>query len=327
VVNGAMVFDKDTLSPTYELRIGKPGSSYAFEIARKNGLSEELLTFASKRMGEAEKNFDELLVGLQKEKQETVEARVHLIEERMKLDVLIRTYEQMSRTLELEKKKLLLQAREQALAEVQESVRATAKALKELRETENARLALEKARDLLEKQKSKESELVQAVQESKKEVSVIQRVEKPATLAPGCTVRLREGGSVGTIERLSGEDAWVLVGNMRLKIKSYDLLPVEQAEKPEVSAASPGRFRSPIPFDDTLDIRGMRHEDAMKTLESFFDRALMANSHTVQVIHGLGGGVLRNLVRKVARGYRDVTQVRSAEPNNGGEGVTIVDFG
>ena len=139
IVNGGMNFDKDTLSPTYELNVGRPGSSYAFEIAQKSGLPGEVLSYARKRAGKNERAVDQLLVDLQREKQET-EQRLKELEQKQKtLDALTRTYEELHRDIEVRRKRLKLEAKEQSLAETAKYNKEMENLIRKLREEKKDR--------------------------------------------------------------------------------------------------------------------------------------------------------------------------------------------
>lgn len=327
IVNAAMVFDKTNLSPTYKMAIGKPGSSYAFEIGQKSGLSPELLDFAAKRMGEAEKNFDDLLVNLQKEKQETVEARIALLEERKQLSILIKNYEGLSRELEIARKRLKAEVKELALRETQQMNKDLQKVLRELRETENTKEAAEKAKNLLFAQQEEQRKLQENVDSLRSDID--RRMDEKVTgkIKEGSEVKLRGSSTTGLVESIKGKDAVVIVGNMRLNMKIRDLEELVTAiEKPQVVTVSTNMITRQTHFDAKLDIRGMRHEEALAMIEGFMDRALMSNSNMLEIIHGKGTGVLKQVVRQKLRTYRDIKNVRSAEDYQGGDGVTIVEL-
>ena len=151
LVNGGMHFDKDTLSPTYELRVGRPGSSYAFEIATKSGLPEPVMHYARKRAGKNERAVDQLLVDLQREKQEAEEQLAALEQKQKTLDALTRTYEELHRDIEVRRKRMKLEAKEQALEETAKYNKEMENLIRKLREEKKIEEAKERARELREK--------------------------------------------------------------------------------------------------------------------------------------------------------------------------------
>ena len=147
LVNGSMLFDKEELSPTYQLKVGKPGSSYAFEIAEKSGLSKEILHYARHKTGKNEKAVDQLLVDLQREKQELEENLEKLSQRQGTLDKLITSYETMHKDLEHRRKRIKLSAKEIELQRTAAENKEMEKLVRKLKEEKN----LEKAKELSKK--------------------------------------------------------------------------------------------------------------------------------------------------------------------------------
>ncbi|MEL7163062.1 MAG: endonuclease MutS2, partial [Bacteroidota bacterium] len=148
IVNGGMHFDTETLDPTYELKVGRPGSSYAFEIAHKTGLPQRVMTYARKRAGKNERAVDQLLVDLQREKAESEELLSSLEQKQKTLDALTRTYEELHKGLEVRRKRLKLEAKEQALEEAAKYNKEMENLIRELREDKKIEEAKEKAKQL-----------------------------------------------------------------------------------------------------------------------------------------------------------------------------------
>ncbi|NNE28799.1 MAG: endonuclease MutS2, partial [Saprospiraceae bacterium] len=118
ILNASMTFDKKDLKPTYELKVGTPGSSYAFEIAQNSGLGKEILQYARKRVGKNERAVDQLLIDLQRESQELKEELKKVEGKEKKLSQLIKNYEQLFKDMEFRRKKMKLEAKQQNLQQV-----------------------------------------------------------------------------------------------------------------------------------------------------------------------------------------------------------------
>lgn len=169
IVNGCMLFDQEHLAPTYMFRIGRPGSSYAFEIAQKSGLDKNLIQYARQRTGKGETAVDDLLIDLQREKKE-VEEKLATVSEREKyLEKLIKNYDELHRDLEFRRKKLKLEVKEQALQEVSKDSRELERLVREIREQQN----LEKAKQLVEKAREERQKAEESVLQLEKEVYAI----------------------------------------------------------------------------------------------------------------------------------------------------------
>lgn len=144
IINGCMAYDMDNLTPTYHFIEGKPGSSYAFEIALKSGLPDNVITYAQSRTRKSEKEVDELLVDLQKEKQTVKESLVALKEKQDLLDKLVRGYESMQKDYEFRRKRFKLEQKQQELQDTGLINKEVERLIKEIKEEKN----IEKAREL-----------------------------------------------------------------------------------------------------------------------------------------------------------------------------------
>lgn len=331
LVNGAMVFDRETLSPTYEMRIGKPGSSYAFEIAQKSGLPRHVIGYAQHQVGKQTHDFDGLLVELQQERQKVQEASEQLLEQQKRLDQLIKNYEFAHRELEFGRKKLKLQAKEQELQDTRE---AHSKALKELqqavqdiRRAETAHKAAELAKQAVKKTDEHRAQLSTHVENIKEDIYKVYEKTLTAEIKVGGHVKLRDGSSTGIVREIRKKEAVVEVGNLTLTIPLRDLQGIENfIETNDQIGVRVDTIRKQANFEGKLDIRGLRHEEAMEILQTFMDEALLSNAHELRIVHGKGSGALRRAVLQKLREYPTIKDIRHPEPNQGGDGVTIVDL-
>lgn len=320
IVNGSMHFDRETLSPTYELAVGRPGSSYAFEIADKSGLPGKVIKYARKRVGKQEGAVDQLLVDLQREKQETEEELAKLRDKQRTLDNLTRTYEELHRDLEVRRKRLKLEAKEQALQETARQNKALENVVRELREEKNLEKARQKAKEVRESRQELGEE-VSGLRES----IYYQPNKKDEPIKEGMTVKLRVGGATGIVESIEKKRAIVQVGDLRMTVKLRDL----ETAKEQMEVRRTKSFSSDVErvhtFERQLDVRGMRFEEVLSTTEAFLDQALMANASSVRIVHGKGTGALKRAVRQKLKEYNDF-KLSHPPRENGGEGVTVVEL-
>ena len=326
IVNGSMTFNKETLSPTYEFKVGRPGSSYAFEIAQKSGLHNKVLKYAKHRAGKNEKAVDQLLIELQQEKQESEELLAALKEKESQLQKLIRNYEQLHKDLEYRRKKQKLEAKEQALQQTAQNNKDFERLIRELKEQQK----LEEAKKISARVKEDRKQLVEEVTELREEI-YHQPVAKVKTqrgaIKEGDFVKLKTGGATGTVESIDKKKAVVQMGIMRMTVNLRDL---EHANAPlEIKSAKSVQMdtvNASAGFQSKIDIRGMRMEEALKVVEDFVDQALMASVGNLRIIHGKGNGILRNAVKMKLREYDVSMDVRHPEPEQGGDGVTLVEI-
>jgi DNA mismatch repair protein MutS2 len=323
IVNGNMHFDKENLTPTYELKVGRPGSSYAFEIAAKSGLKKSMIDYARARTG-SETAVDDILIELQREKQELEETLKDAAEKQKNLERLIKTYDSMQSELELRRKKQKLDEKEFEVRQRAEADQEIKKLIKELRSERD----LGKAQEAIVKlkiEREAKTEQVDALHEEMVKMEIGTKVaQRP--IAEGDFVRLRAGGSTGQVTQLSGNKATVNMGLMQVTIP---LKQIELANAPirqESFAPKVTLNERPI-FDNKLDIRGMSAEEALKIIERFVDNALLANAHSLHILHGKGTGILRQLVKKKLREYGNhIIRSYHPAPEQGGDGITMVDL-
>lgn len=323
IVNGSMHFDKDTLSPTYELYVGRPGSSYAFEIAQKSGLEPRVIKYAKHKTGKDEKAVDQLLIDLQREKQEYEELLSTLREKEDKLDKLVKSYEFMFKELEGRRKKLKMEIKEQEWLQKTADNKLIENLIREIKEKQDLAKAKKLSFEVKEQRKAIETELTTL----KEEVYAPRVSRQTKELKEGDFVRMREGGAIGQIEKLDKKQAIVLLGELRLNARVQDLEPAavpldtnnQKSIKTDVVSASAN-------FESSIDLRGMRIEEALKLLEQFLDNALMSSASHLRIVHGKGTGVLRKAVKKKLREYRIDMEVSHPPQEQGGDGVTLVNI-
>ncbi len=324
ILNGCMQFDKDTLSPTYELKVGRPGSSYAFEIAAKSGLPKHLIDYARKRTG-SETAVDDILVELQREKQEVEELLRTLREKEQNLDRLIKTYDSLHHDLELRRKRLKLDQKEFELRISANAGREVEKIVRQLRQEKN----LERAQQVAEQLRQMRAETAQQIDDIYAQVVQLEE-KKPAASARSFQVgdyaRLRAGGATGRIESIEDGKARIVMGGITVTANVRDLLPVAPTAERSASAVTTD-IQKTAHFENKIDIRGMAPDEAMRVLEKFVDNALLANATTLRILHGKGIGVLRRVVKEKLREYgHHIARTYHPEPELGGDGVTIVEL-
>lgn len=322
ILNGGMHFDQETLAPTYELKVGRPGSSYAFEIARKSGLPERVLTYARKRAGKNERAVDQLLVDLQREKAES-EEKLREIEQKQKtLDALTRTYEELHRSMEVRRKRLKLEAKEQSLQETAKYNKEMENLIRKLREDKKVDEAKEQARQLREKR----DEIGKEVEELVEDIYYAPTAKTEKPIKVGDFVKLRTGGATGEVETVDKKKATVIINDMRMTVKLRDLEHANESLSVRSTRSVSSNVSYGSTFSPKLDVRGMRYEEVLATTEAFVDQALMANASQLRIVHGKGTGTLRRAVRQKLNEYNQGFTLSTPPREAGGDGVTLVDL-
>jgi DNA mismatch repair protein MutS2 len=319
ITNGSMGFNKDTLSALYELRIGQPGSSHAFEIAKKIGLPAKVIESAKKKMDQQYHNFDSILATLETDKHLSEIKKTKLDKQEGELQLLIDSYKQLKEELEKNKKKILLETKQKSLESLEKSKLRFDELLKEMR--------------LEEKQKAREEEIRKELQEEKKHISSeINKIKaekksaEPLVIEQGSFVRLHEGGQIGVVDELRNNRALVSFGNLRSLVLLDELEVVEKVpdkvRQGKTNTAALGEN-----FEQTIDVRGLRTDEAIKEVESMLDKAMLLGIYSLRILHGKGNGTLRKFIRELLKKYSFVKDFKSEAQEFGGDGITIVELG
>lgn len=324
LLNGNMHFDKDSLSPTYELKVGRPGSSYAFEIAAKSGLPKEIIDYARNRTG-PETAVDDILIELQREKQELEEKLRAVLEKEQSLERLIKTYDSLHGELEVKRRKLKIDQKELELQRNANTIREIDKVVRALKQEKN----LDRAKQLSEQLKTENAEKAKLVDDIHEQVVQLEDKNKSAAQKPleaGDFVRLRSGGATGRVESIKGNKAIVAMGELRVTALVRDLIPANEPIRQQASIATTDLQRAAA-FEPKLDLRGFSKDEALRTLERFVDNALMSSADSLRILHGKGDGILRKVVRQKLREYGGtIGRAYHPEQDQGGDGVTIVEL-
>jgi DNA mismatch repair protein MutS2 len=325
IVNGSMTFDTDSLSPTYEFKVGRPGSSYAFEIAQKSGLGKKVLDYARRKTGKNEKAIDQLLIDLQREMQELEDKLKEMTLREQHLQRLIKNYEQLHRELEFQRKKFKLESKEKALQQTAKSNQEFERLVREIKEQKN----LEKAKELANQVREERKVIATQIHELREDIYHKPAVKesKRGEIKVGDFVRLKTGGATGEVESINREKVVVQMGLMRMTVNLRDLqhakapLDVQSARSVQTDTVSQSAG-----FQSKIDIRGVRMDEALKIVEDFVDQALISSATHLEIIHGKGNGILRNAVKKKLKEYNVNMDIRHPEPERGGDGVTLVEI-
>ncbi len=322
VMNASVEFDPETLQPTYELTIGLPGRSNALAIARRLGLDPTILQVAESMVRPESLEADALLAEIREAKRHAQQLEEDLRRRLKEAEARDAELRQRLAELERERRAILNQAREEAQAELEDLRKEIRRLRARLRKAVPApeRPAVQ---DLLRAVEEEVAEKEREVELLPEDVSP----EAPERLQVGDRVyvpSLQSEGEITDVDEEEGE-VEVQVGAFRLR------LPRERVEfrsRPEVAPAPVGTVRAPVKEQvrTEIDLRGMTVDEMLPVLEKYIDDAYLANLPYVRIIHGKGTGVLRRAVREFLRGHPLVASYKPGEPNEGGDGVTVVKF-
>jgi len=311
MVNAAMAFDRERLTPLFRLKVGEPGESHALEIARRYGLPENVVTHAREMLGTMEADFHALLAEL---KQKSQAADDTLDDLARREEELKRREDQLRGRLE-EAQAQLKSAREQGLLEAKEVIQRAKRDVAAIIE-EARREKSRQARDLLEKQ---EAEVEQKLAELRPPEA------GPGRIEPGKLVFVKPLATDARVVSVDArqEKARVRAGSMELEVPFSALLQAKGKEpKPrQKRVVREEEQREPAA---EINLIGLRVEEALERLEPFLDRASRDRVPELRIVHGKGTGALMNGVRGYLDGHPLVASYRTGERYEGGDGVTMV---
>ena len=322
VQNASMEFDTASLRPTYRFMQGVPGRSNAFEIARRLGLSETIIQDAMK-MTNTDNDVNQIIEKLEAQ---TLESRKRLDtiqeveQENLKFNRALRKlYNELTRERETE----LNKAREEAKEIVDMALSESDRILQGL----HAKSQL-KPHEIIEAKAQLKKLAPETVDLSKNKV--LKKAKKARAPKVGDEILVISYGQRGTLVKQLKDGRWeAQVGliKMTLKEKEFNLIKAEkeatQPKKRQVNVVKRSNTSGPRA---RLDLRGKRYEEAMQELDGFIDQALLNNMAQVDIIHGIGTGVIREGVTKYLRRNKHVKSFEYAPQNAGGSGATIVTF-
>ena len=322
VQNASMEFDTASLRPTYRFMQGVPGRSNAFEIARRLGLSETIIQDAMK-MTNTDNDVNQIIEKLEAQ---TLESRKRLDtiqeveQENLKFNRALRKlYNELTRERETE----LNKAREEAKEIVDMALSESDRILQGL----HAKSQL-KPHEIIEAKAQLKKLAPETVDLSKNKV--LKKAKKARAPKVGDEILVISYGQRGTLVNQLKDGRWeAQVGliKMTLEEKEFNLIKVEkevaQPKKRQVNVVKRSNMSGPRA---RLDLRGKRYEEAMQELDGFIDQALLNNMAQVDIIHGIGTGVIREGVTKYLRRNKHVKSFEYAPQNAGGSGATIVTF-
>ena len=323
VENASMEFDTDTLSPTYHFMQGVPGRSNAFEIARRLGLAEIIVNEAE-RLTDSDTDVNCIIERLEAQTRESRKRLDHIKEveqENLKFNRAVKKlYNEFSHAKDKELEKASVKAQEivdKAMAE-SEAI------LKNLHE--KARL---KPHEVIEA-KSQLKKLAPEVDLSKNKV--LKKAKKLRAPRVGDDIIVTAYGQRGTLTNKVKDGKWeAQIGLIKMTLKEDEFILVkvqEEAQKPKKKQVNVvKKSQKSTGPRARLDLRGKRYEEAMQELDEFIDQALLNNMAQVDIIHGIGTGVIREGVTKYLRRNKHVKSFGYAPQNAGGSGCTIANLG
>ncbi len=336
VENGSMEFDRDTLSPTYRFRQGVPGSSFAFEIARRIGLDPDVLVRARELTGPQKSVLEDLILTLDARNREVQDALSEAEQIRANAGELEARYRSRLERVETERDEIRRRALSDAERLMQEANAAVERTIREIKESQaereatlKARQGLDAFRDDIEARRDREERRGRSAARKKADARSANRQapkQSRGAIAVGDQVTLDGGSAVSEVLELSGSTAMIAMGSVRARVALDRLQKVGGPRRRQVTVKMPGAGGSlpVLAARNRIDVRGGRVEEVLPEVTSFVDEAIAAGLNQVEILHGKGTGALRNAIREDLARRQDVASVDDAPWNQGGAGVTYV---
>ena len=330
VENAAMEFDVETLTPTYRLLIGVPGKSNAFEISKKLGLSESVIERASEHIKHGDMEFENVISSIEDDKRKAAADRLDAESMRAEIEERLKKLEEKEQALSEKRADIIAEAKREARELLRETKSAVKDVQKDLRRLQKSGAHTNLNTGALEKSRRKINEAEDLVSEK-----VVKQVNSEPvsadTLKVGDRVKLLTLGQNGTILSLPDEkgNLMVNIGALKVKARLQDLMLINEGKDRKPQAKSSSKYGSLLrskssSVSASINVMGKNLDDALADVEKYLDDVYMAGLDMASIIHGRGGGILKDGIRQMLKRKKYVDSFGAASYNDGGEGVTIV---
>jgi len=324
IFNGAMMFDAEALQPLYKLAIGKPGSSFTFEIAQRIGFPSDVISVATSKTGKTHLDFERQL--------KEVEAEKLLLEQKLKefqvadslLAELISKYEKIKADVETSKANILEKARREAKEMLEQSNRLIERTIREIKESQADKEKTKAARGLV----TQFYKTIDNPEQQPSETVVKDKSGQPQKVwKKGDRVSLEGRNGTGIIVKIRGENATVDFDGFKITTVIERLLAAQDTSHKAsraYSAIISELNEKAVNFKLTLDLRGKSAEEALQMVQKYIDDAYLLRIKEVSILHGKGEGILRRVIREFLSGQEEVESFSDEDLERGGAGITKV---
>ena len=314
IVNGAMLYDRGALRPLFQLSIGQAGSSFAIEIARQIGLPEDIISQATELIGAEHIDYDKQLQDIARDKRYWENKRQNIRTREKHLEERIAYYEKEIGELKKKQKEMISEAKQQAADLLEQSNATIERTIREIKEAKADKEATKKARAKVEELK-------------------LQVNQKPRSTRGTRSTQKNQSSSSPEPEKRGGKSVLHDLSELKILTKRPDLAPTPTATRPTTTVADQMRRRK-LAFNRTLDMRGMRVDEALEQIIAYIDDAIMVGADEVTILHGTGTGAVKQVVRDYLQQKRHAMAKRGTgtlnyhdgDPDRGGAGITIVEL-
>ena len=356
IVNGAMLYDAQNMNPLFQLEIGKPGSSFAFEIARKIGLPEDILENATEKVGKDHIDFDRNLRQINRDKRywETKRMKIRKVEKI--LDDTAENYQSELQEIQKQRKEILRKAKEEADALLKDVNKRIENTIREIKETQADKEKTREAREemgalkkevgkkstaddekilgKLSKLKQREADRNKRRPAEHKKPIPKEKLEERIEMRPGDKVRIKGQDTIGDLVEMNEKNAVVAFGQLMTTIPRNN---IERISNNEAKKLDKKRYSRPsvlgenyserrLNFKPDIDVRGKRVDEAISKITEFIDEAIMFEVGQLRILHGKGNGILKETIRDYLRAEPMIRSYKDEHVDFGGAGITVVNL-
>ena len=345
-INGAMLYDTDALQPLYRLKIGKPGSSFTYEIARHIGLNPSIIESAIAKSGTAQIDYERKLEEIELAQQETEKTLKQVRAADDQLAEMIDQYSEKFSELDKQRKDIIQKAKNQANIIVESANKVIEKTIRDIKEAKADAEKTKKARAHVSQLKEELKQEIESIEkeESIKPIVPVKRtkpkekkkeeVVEDTTIHVGDSVFMADMQITGEVTNISGNDATIVFNSVAFRTDLRKLSKISKKEARDVKRGGVVRYnegtlgeamnKKLANFDATLDVRGQRAEELISNLEEYLDEAALLSIRYVRILHGKGNGILRQITRQQLAKRKDVESFQDEQLELGGCGITVV---
>jgi DNA mismatch repair protein MutS2 len=349
IFNGAMMFDTKLMRPLFKLELGVQGSSFAFQIARKTGIPENIITEAEKKIGENHAGIEQSLRQIAEDKLYIENKMSHIKLADKHLEEITKRYEKELLELHQTRRKLIAEAKDQAKQiiaganrEIENAVRTIREAQADREKTMEVRRKIEEMKLNLNDKDQNDDKIAQKLKNLKEHgkhrsrktgnTSSSEEIKKEEPLKVGEKVKIEGQTHPGEIISVSNSNVSVAVGSLILNLKPERVKRISANEYRNFTrrTTSPSKSEGAMSvrrlnFKPYIDLRGCRATEAIEQVRELLDEAMVLGVYELSILHGKGNGILKNEIRKYLQAsYRGLIAFTDASEEAGGAGITIV---
>ncbi len=345
IINAAMLYDNEKMQPLYKIDLGKPGSSFAFEIAEKTGLKKSILENAKSKIDKNKLDFEKALKQTQSEKRKLKKSKRNIRNTELNLRNTLIKYEDELENLLSKKKTILKEAKLEAEEILKSANKTIEKTILNIRKTNAEKEQTKKLRKELntyiieekEKQRLQDEKIdrkIQKLKEKKKkrkkqETKATDKIPTPKEINIGDYVKIIGMNTIAEVKSISGKKVTVISNNIQLNIDK-EKLELSTQKKKVNKKTSVKVFRNTdienLRIFEQLDVRGKRADEALFAVTRYIDDAIVKQTQHLKILHGTGNGILRQIIRDYLRTNQLVKKFKDERIEAGGTGITLIEL-